>query len=78
MIILCVRAIGDGSYAFIPDANFVGTVFVHSVANALTTWVRCLSSVSVTVSVGGCSAWFLGMLVLIAYACVCVRVCSCV
>jgi hypothetical protein len=28
---------GEGSYAFIPDSSFVGTVFVNSLANILTT-----------------------------------------
>jgi hypothetical protein len=37
---------GSGSYAFIPDASFVGTVFVHALANVLTTCAR-----SVTLSV---------------------------
>lgn len=28
---------GGGRYAFIPDSGFVGTVFVHALANLLTT-----------------------------------------
>lgn len=28
---------GDGAYAFIPDSGFVGTIFVHALANLLTT-----------------------------------------
>ncbi|KAL6047667.1 VWFA domain-containing protein, partial [Balamuthia mandrillaris] len=28
---------GDGSYSFIPDSSFVGTVFVHAVSNLLAT-----------------------------------------
>ena len=35
-----------GSYAFIPDASFVGTVFVHALSNILTTCAR-----SVTLSI---------------------------
>lgn len=31
---------GDGTYAFIPDASFVGTVFIHATANFLTTWAN--------------------------------------
>jgi len=34
---------GHGSYAFIPDAGFVGTVFVHAVANLLVTAARSVS-----------------------------------
>lgn len=30
-----LAAIGGGAYAFIPDAGFVGTVFVNALANAL-------------------------------------------
>lgn len=47
---LCVRRLdskllhelaceGDGLYAFIPDASFVGTTFVHATSNFLTTYV---------------------------------------
>jgi len=32
-----IAAAGYGSYAFIPDAGFVGTVFVHAMANLLAT-----------------------------------------
>jgi len=32
---ICIN--GNGSYAFIPDSGFVGTVFEHSLANFLTT-----------------------------------------
>eukprot|EP00933_Yihiella_yeosuensis_P037383 TRINITY_DN31298_c0_g1_i1.p1 TRINITY_DN31298_c0_g1~~TRINITY_DN31298_c0_g1_i1.p1 ORF type:complete len:824 (-),score=168.37 TRINITY_DN31298_c0_g1_i1:227-2698(-) len=32
-----IAALGSGSYAFIPDAGFVGTVFVNAVANILAT-----------------------------------------
>merc|ERR1712136_271350 len=31
---------GNGTFAFIPDAVIVGTTFVNSVANALSTWVH--------------------------------------
>lgn len=31
---------GDGSYAFIPDSGFVGTIFVHALANLLATAAR--------------------------------------
>ena len=36
---------GNGSYAFIPDAAFVGTVFVHAVANLMTIMAKnvCLA-----------------------------------
>lgn len=33
---------GDGAYGFIPDATLVGTVFVHCLANLLTTMVHDL------------------------------------
>jgi len=36
-LLLDLATIGGGSYSFIPDALIVGTVFVNSVANALTT-----------------------------------------
>lgn len=36
-LLLDLATIGGGSYCFIPDALIVGTVFVNSVANALTT-----------------------------------------
>ena len=32
-----IAAVGNGSYSFIPDPGFVGTIFVHSIANILTT-----------------------------------------
>lgn len=36
--LLCdLASIGDGSYAFIPDSGFVGTVFVNSLSNTLST-----------------------------------------
>jgi len=36
--LLCdLASIGNGSYAFIPDSGFVGTVFVNSVSNTLST-----------------------------------------
>jgi len=35
-----VAAAGCGSYAFIPDAGFVGTIFVNSMANLLATMAR--------------------------------------
>ena len=31
-----LASVGSGTFAFIPEAGFVGTVFVHAVANALT------------------------------------------
>jgi Mg-chelatase subunit ChlD len=31
---------GGGQYAFIPDAGFVGTVFIHAIANLLSTCAR--------------------------------------
>ncbi len=34
---------GDGAFAFIPDASFVGTVFVHALANVLTTAARAVT-----------------------------------
>merc|ERR1719362_1500460 len=35
-----IAAAGCGSYAFIPDAGFVGTVFVNAMSNLLTTMAR--------------------------------------
>lgn len=36
--LLCdLSSIGNGSYAFIPDSGFVGTVFVNSISNTLST-----------------------------------------
>jgi len=37
---------GGGTYSFIPDASFVGTIFIHSTANLLSTYA---SSVSVRI-----------------------------
>ena len=28
---------GNGTYNFIPDSGFIGTIFVHALANSLTT-----------------------------------------
>jgi hypothetical protein len=36
-LLVNIAAEGNGSYNFIPDSGFVGTVFVHSLANFLTT-----------------------------------------
>lgn len=33
-----IAEVGNGSYAFIPDAGMIGTVFVHAVANLFTTF----------------------------------------
>lgn len=33
-----IAEVGDGSYAFIPDAGMIGTVFVHAVANLFSTF----------------------------------------
>ncbi|KAM7186807.1 Hint domain containing protein [Naviculisporaceae sp. PSN 640] len=35
-----IAEVGGGSYAFIPDAGMVGTVFVHAVANLQSTFAR--------------------------------------
>lgn len=35
-----IAAFGDGTYAFIPDAGFVGTIFVNSMSNLLATLAR--------------------------------------
>mmetsp|Transcript_15698 Transcript_15698/g.25518 ORF Transcript_15698/g.25518 Transcript_15698/m.25518 type:complete len:853 (-) Transcript_15698:31-2589(-) len=35
-----LAAVGNGSYAFIPDAGFIGTVFVNSMSNLLVTFAR--------------------------------------
>ncbi|KAI9208346.1 hint-domain-containing protein [Polychytrium aggregatum] len=32
-----IATVGNGSYSFIPDASFVGTTFIHAVANLLVT-----------------------------------------
>ena len=36
-LLVKIAAEGNGSYNFIPDSGFVGTIFVHSLANFLTT-----------------------------------------
>lgn len=42
-----IATIGNGSYSFIPDPGFVGTIFVHSIANILTTCaVSCQLEIS--------------------------------
>jgi len=35
-----IAEVGNGSYAFIPDAGMIGTVFVHAVANLFTTFAH--------------------------------------
>jgi len=37
MLLAQIAAKGSGSYSFIPDSGFVGTVFVHALANTATT-----------------------------------------
>ena len=46
-LLLDLATEGNGSFAFIPDAQIVGTCFVSSVANALASWT---SSITVHVS----------------------------
>jgi hypothetical protein len=42
--LLCdLASIGNGSYAFIPDSGFVGTVFVNSLSNTLSTMASDLN-----------------------------------
>jgi len=42
--LLCdLASIGNGSYAFIPDSGFVGTVFVNSLSNTLSTMASDLT-----------------------------------
>ncbi|KIV95477.1 hypothetical protein PV10_03130 [Exophiala mesophila] len=36
-----IAEVGNGSYAFIPDAGMIGTVFVHAVANLYCTFATC-------------------------------------
>ena len=36
-----IAEVGDGNYAFIPDAGMIGTVFVHAVANLFSTFGLC-------------------------------------
>jgi hypothetical protein len=36
-----IAEIGQGSYAFIPDAGMIGTVFIHAVANLFSTYSTC-------------------------------------
>uniref|UniRef100_A0A7S1FE53 VWFA domain-containing protein n=1 Tax=Noctiluca scintillans TaxID=2966 RepID=A0A7S1FE53_NOCSC len=38
-----LAARGGGSYSFIPDAGFVGTVFVNTMSNLLVSWARDVS-----------------------------------
>jgi hypothetical protein len=35
-----IAILGNGSYCFIPDASFVGTIFINSLANFLTCFGR--------------------------------------
>jgi len=37
-----IAKVGNGSYAFIPDASMIGTVFVHAVANLYATFATCV------------------------------------
>jgi len=39
-LLVNLAAAGDGSYSFIPDAGFVGTVFVNTLSNLLVTMAR--------------------------------------
>jgi len=39
-LLVNVAELGDGSYAFIPDAGFVGTIFVNCMGNLLVTMAR--------------------------------------
>ena len=36
-----IAEVGNGNYAFIPDAGMIGTVFVHAVANLYCTFATC-------------------------------------
>ncbi|QDS77563.1 hypothetical protein FKW77_001312 [Venturia effusa] len=45
-----IAEIGQGNYAFIPDAGMIGTVFVHAVANLQST---CATSTSLTLTATG-------------------------
>ncbi|KAJ1534335.1 hypothetical protein HK096_003999 [Nowakowskiella sp. JEL0078] len=35
-----IAKVGEGQYSFIPDASFVGTVFIHATTTLLTTYAR--------------------------------------
>ncbi len=37
-LLLDLARVGNGNYSFIPDASFVGTVFIHAVSNVLATF----------------------------------------
>merc|ERR1719329_1969450 len=39
-LLVKLASAGDGSYSFIPDAGFVGTVFVNTLSNLLVTMAR--------------------------------------
>lgn len=41
-LLVDLASIGDGSYSFIPDAGFVGTVFISTLSNLLVTMARQL------------------------------------
>ncbi|KAF8610495.1 vWA-like protein [Ceratobasidium sp. AG-I] len=44
-----IADLGNGTYGFIPDSGMVGTVFVHAVANVMSTWATdCILDVEVT------------------------------
>lgn len=43
-----IADLGKGTYGFIPDSGMVGTVFVHAVANVMSTWATdCILDVEV-------------------------------
>lgn len=43
-----IADLGKGTYGFIPDSGMVGTVFVHAVANVMSTWATgCIVDVEV-------------------------------
>lgn len=43
-----IADLGQGMYGFIPDSGMVGTVFVHAVANLMTTWAtECVLDIEV-------------------------------
>jgi len=49
-LLAALAGVGGGSYGFIPDASFVGTAFVHALANTLST---CMSQAELKIELDG-------------------------
>ncbi|KAF1811835.1 hypothetical protein P152DRAFT_398634 [Eremomyces bilateralis CBS 781.70] len=47
-LLQCIAEEGNGSYAYIPDAGMIGTVFVHAMANLFNTFAAAASLTFIT------------------------------